>query len=415
MKLFLTLIVIAVVAVPVPVSRAASGSCDVLMVIDQLRGELASRSLYVGNKDYSYTEIRAGNTKKTRHDPEMEIVLALLNLDTCATQTVTVTRRGAELIVPEGYEIEAIRRGNGIQWNDWNTEYRITKPSSWFLIGNLYPRTTDETISQLVRAASGKFIRKSVTRQAVKPVFYTPATAALRTPEFIAGAHRYQKSLSFGVDQYLRERGVFSHAYPDVFVPDVSLVPSAYTERLLPVEHMDLTEFVLDPEWAADRAHMLIAANRDYFGIYTCSPAKACGPRQWTKGTWHTIDKKYPNAGLPDDYLTGARDAFWSAVATRLLHDNNLAFLKKTMSPADYAAVIGNPHRLEEALDAMYNTDPRRVVAALKAYLAHPGRYADWIDAKGRGLKGKLLAETKGYIVKLRYLRDQWPLRDRNN
>lgn len=403
--IFLSLVVV-VFGFNVHVVHAAS--CDIPATIDSLRSELASRSLAVGDQEYSYTEIRAGNAKKKRSDPEMEIILALLNTDTCATQTVTITRRGADIIVPEGYEIEPIQRVNGIRWNDWNTEYRVVRPTEWFLVGNLYPHIQEETKSQLTRAASGKLIRKYVKTRTVTNVFYTPFTKELRTPEFLAGAQVYQTSLSIRVDTHLRREGVFSRAYPDQLVPDVTAIKDQYTERLLPIEHMDFTEFALDRSWSTDRAYGLIAANRDYFGVYTCSPAKACGPRQWTKGTWHLMDQKYPAAGLPDDYLVGARDPFWSAVATRLLHDYNLAELRSRLTASEYATLLDEPHMLEESLAAAYNTGVARVAAVLKAYLAHPQHYSDWIDAKGRGLKGKLVSETKQYIVKLRYVRDEY-------
>jgi len=77
-----------------------------------------------------------------------------------------------------------------------------------------------------------------------------------------------------------------------------------------------------------------------------------------------------------------------------LLHDLNLASLIKAFGPN-----IANDPKLEEYLAAAYNTGVRRVINVVRA--ARAKRSADW--AQARGVQG-LLAETKGYIAKLRYI-----------
>ena len=89
--------------------------------------------------------------------------------------------------------------------------------------------------------------------------------------------------------------------------------------------------------------------------------------------------------------------------AAVLLHDHHLAVLVNAFGDC----IVADP-KLEEYLAAAYNTGVGRVKSVLAVALRT--KAADWAKASGKKKTEHLLGETKGYITKLRFLRDQWPL-----
>jgi hypothetical protein len=171
---------------------------------------------------------------------------------------------------------------------------------------------------------------------------------------------------------------------------------------------MDLSEFLLDPTWTTERVYALIGANRERTAAYTCNTASACGLMQFTPATYALMVKTYPKAKLVKKFLDGARDPLNATKAAFLLHEYNLSLFKKQLPANAFTALVADPALLEEALSSAYNTGAARVIAVLKAYNANAQKFADWTDAQGTGTKQKLVTETKGYIAKLRFVRDQW-------
>lgn len=365
------------------ISPSQKTSCDIFAQITAAKERLASVPLVIGDKEYKYTEVRAGRAVAFK-DPEKQIGLGLLNADTCTMRTVIITKRGDELIAPRGWDIKPVRRANGIRWNNWATEYSVNEPSGWFVIGVKYPYVQEKT-----------------------DVLYTAYNQRLDMPELIAAGRTYPRTVADRAYEKLRAAGVVSRTDPERLVADVPLIASDYAARRLPIEHMDQTEFILDPAWTTDRVHVLIGANRDAMASYTCSPAAACGPLQWTSGTYRIIARTYPAAHLISDFVAGARDPLNAMVATILLDDYNLSVVQHTLHPNEFATLVADPRITEEILASAYNTGVGRTLAVVRAYLAN-GKKGDWIAAVGKAKNSHLLAETKGYIMKLRYIRDQW-------
>ena len=106
----------------------------------------------------------------------------------------------------------------------------------------------------------------------------------------------------------------------------------------------------------------------------------------------------YPSARLVTDFVSGAADHVNSIKAAILLYDYNLRGLIKSNGQK----VLQDP-RLEEYLAASYNGSPSRATKSLSASIL--SSVADWIDAL-TSKKGGLASETRGYLVKLRYLQE---------
>ena len=378
----------------------STARCGITAHIEEAQAALESIAVSVGEKTYRYVERRAGSNVIFK-DPEKTIALALMDSQTCAIQTVVITKRGSDLYAPSGYTIETVRRSNGIQWNNWATEFHISEPANMVVALLKYPYVRDETTSRVVKGLGGKLRTVYETKKVTIPIYYTPYSKELHTPELVQNGQTYLSSLAKRVRDDLRQQGVSSLAVPGMNIADVATLRSEFITRLAPIEHMDLTEFLLDPAWTTERIHVVIGANLDHVATYTCSKASACGLMQFTKGTYAFMRKLYPSAELKPSFEDGARDQYNAMKAAFLLHDYNASQLVASLG----TEVLNDSH-LEEYLAAAYNTGVGRVVAILSSLKKKP--VADWADAAGTKRGSKLLPETKGYIAKLRYLRDQW-------
>jgi hypothetical protein len=375
-------------------------ACNLTERIEAARSLLEPIAVSIGATTHRYTERRAGSNMTFR-DSEKTIALALMNSESCELSTTIITKRGDQLIAKPGFVIEPVTRSNGIRWNNWATEFRITEPAHTLVVSLKYPYQRDQRVARTVKSAKGKTRTVYETKSVTIPIYYTPYSRELHVPELVQGGEEHLSSLAERAYADLRERGVTSYAVPGMLVANVDALRPEYVIRLAPIEHMDLTEFLLDPSWTTERIHVVIGANLERVATYTCSKASACGLMQFTKGTYGYMRKLYPAAGLIESFEDGARDQFNAMKAALLLHDHNSSQLIDAFGPD-----ILNDPRLEEYLAAAYNTGVARVIAVVSA--AKKKKVSDWADASGARRGSKLLPETKGYIAKLRFLRDSW-------
>lgn len=359
---------------------ASAAACDLVRRVGAAQRLLESAPVTMGTKNYRYVEYRAGK-KVTFNEPEVQIALALLDPDICEVSSITITKRGDQLIAPEGYGIEVVKRANGIQWNYWATQYTVKKPEGFMVLANKFP----------IETAS---------------IVYTAYTDELNVPELVQSGRDYLDALASRAHDDLRLLAVPSLSVNGSLISEVPELQPQFIARLALIEHMDLGEFLLDPEWTSERILIVIGANRDRTAAYTCSKASACGLMQFTSGTYALMVKTYPTAQLIPDFIEGARNPFNAMKAAFLLHDYNLSRFKRKLTVNQYTALIANTALVEESLSSAYNTGEGRTVLVLKAYFTNTKKFPDWVQAKGSLLKAKLVAETKGYISKLRYLRD---------
>jgi hypothetical protein len=346
----------------------------------------------------TYTEQRfsGSNGILTEHDkqlkePEKEIALAVLNTQTGEVKVIFIRKRGADLIAPPGWNIDVLQRPSGIRWNGWNTTYRVNQPANYVVVANVYPDETDKTVTQ---KKNGKTVH--VTQRTVAYRLYVPYSPDLYSSELAKTGDTYTRQIVAQAFSDLRQAGVVSRAMPLSLVADVFSPHADFFVHIPLLEQTDLTEFEIDPVNTTTRAQAIIGANgQDAFNA-TCNSVAACGWLQFTPGTYATIVKDYPAAQLIKDFKTGAADHVNSMKAAILLYDENLKGLITNNSPS-----IVNDPRLEEYLASAYNGAPSHVYKTLKASII--GGIQDWIDAL-TSKTGGLKSETKGYLVKLRWL-----------
>lgn len=383
-----------------PVVESPLPSCSVAEKLKEQNLELKNIPLQVGKEEIIYTERRISTneqgrisvTQKEFKDPARQIALEILNLKTCETRVIVITKRGAELIASPGYIIDVIERPNGIRWNYWNTQYRIAKPGDFVVIRNKWPDTKIITESKLVKNKSGKMVRIKQEKQVIEEFIYSPYSTELHTGEVVASAKDYLDKLVARAFQVLRERKVYSKSLPKNLVSDVEALKPEYFERLPILEQTDLSEFILDPDQTSERPLVTIGLNGPAAFSKTGSKAGARGLMQYTKPTYDGMRQQYPKAKLIADFEQGTSDHLNSMIAAILLYDYNLRDLIKK-----FGSNITKDPRLEEYLAAAYNGRP---VTAHKSLSESIGAgLSDWIS--------KLKSETKGYMLKLRYLNSQ--------
>jgi len=371
-------------------------ACDLAAEALKADPELDSITPKVGVKDYAYIEVRGG-VRKPFTDPEKEIALRVINKDSCEQQIIFITKRGDTLISPDGWKIEAVRRANGIRWNNWATQYRITGPEHWVVLRNRYPLVQGE----------GK-------RRRVTNITYSPYSGDLHLPLLVEAGRDYMTNLAQRALDRLRTLKVPSRAMKGVLLADTPIARPEVSARLGPIEHMDFGEFVLDPVWSMEHAFIRIALNGDGFAQFTCSKASACGLMQFTDnalrdtkgvlhaGTYTTLRRNYPAAKLNPNFEEGARDPLNAMIASYLHHDNALRYLIKRFGPS----ITDHQQLLDELVGGIYNGGETYTGDAYAASLKK--KVSDWTQAlKTCRLKpyvNCIPGETVGYVTKLREL-----------
>lgn len=342
---------------------------------------LKDLNLSVGPKELDFHEDRIGRnekglvkSRKKLSDHPRQIGLCLLNTKNGDVSTVQIETQilpeGLKISVPNGYLIDIPARSNGIRWNYWNTMYQVTSPENLVVIRNAFP------------------IREGGV---VKNFLYTPYTPDIHREELIAQGKQYVEKTVNQAFQNLGERKVPSRSYKGSNVASIPALKASFFRHLPLLEQGDLMEFVFDPRNTVERTLVLIGANKEVAFSKTCNGSNACGWIQFTPPTYKSIRNTYKAAQLIPDFKTGAADHVNSMMSAILLYDYNLSDLIKKFGPN-----IAQDPRLEEYLAASYNGAPKWVHQSLSASLARG--VSEWTS--------KLRSETKGFMVKLRYLNE---------
>lgn len=391
--------VVTVTATPIPTLPPAP-PWTIAQKIVEAENLLKNVQLIVGTTPISYTESRFASvngklstTVAKFKEPEKQIALAALNMLTGEIKIVTIVKHGADLISPAGWTIDVLQRPNGIQWNGRNTSYRVNSPANYVIIADVYPNETDTTIAAKVK---GKKVY--TTQRTIKYDLYAPYSPDLHSSDLVKSGQDYTSDLVAQAFAVLKANGVMSRALPGSLVADVFAGKTYFFGHIPLLEQTDLTEFVLDPENTVERAQVIIGANQDQAFNITCNSSSACGWMQFTPGTYNTVVKDYPGAKLIKDFKTGAADHLNSMMAAALLYDENL----KGLISKNGSQVLNDP-KLEEYLASAYNGAPAHVYTTLKAAVLNG--IQDWINALTPATGG-LKTETKGYLVKLRWLQE---------
>lgn len=348
--------------------------------IIQCDEKLSILNLRVDSKELNFHEDRIVRTdtgisqsRKKLSDHPREIGLCLLNSKTGDVHIVTIATKilgdGVQIINPTGYEISIVPRDNGIKWNYWNTLYEVKTPEDLIVIRNSFP---------LIE--SGK----------VTNFLYTPYSPDIHNEDLIKTGKGYIETVVAKAFQNLRDKKVYSRAYPGELVSSVSQLKTSFFQHLPLLEQGDLTEFIFNPQNTVERTLVLVATNRNQAFAKTCNGSNACGWIQFTPPTYKSIKTIYKDAQLMPDFKDGAADHINVMMAAILLYDYNLTDLINR-----FGNTIAEDPRLEEYLAASYNGAPRWAHQSLSTALL--SGTPDWTS--------KLKTETKGFMAKLRFIR----------
>lgn len=367
--------------------------------LDKNDALLQSIPLSVGSKSISYTEnrIQRNNgkitiSKKKFSEPEKEIALKLLRLDTGEVEIIKILKRGTQLISPANYVIDVVERSSGIRWNKWNTQFKVVHPVNTVVIKNKYPEVDYKTVSRRVKNKAGKWQTIYEKRWFIeKEIISSPYNDDVHLPEFVEEGRQYIKKVVAEARAKLTANKVPSKVMSGKLVTEITALSSRFFERLPFMEQSDFGEFLLDPRKTVERVGVILALNDEMAYVYTCSKASACGWVQFTAPTYKNIRKFYPEARLNPDFEKGAADHLNSMMAAILLYDYNLR--EKIRIHGE--KIVHDP-RLGEYLAGDYNAKPITVSKSLKAAISK--HLPDWTS--------KLPLETKGFIAKYRYLEE---------
>lgn len=432
-KLILMVLLAFVTLALILFSKVASGqekpSCSILEKIDEDDSGLAKIFLKIGKKRYSYKESRITrnsdgsilSVKKIKiTDNEKELALLLLNIETCQTEILKAIKKDGQLVVPVGYDIRPVKRASGLTWNAFNTQFEVLIPLSTVVLKNAWPKEETRNVVTEKRDKNGKIVKKYQNQKYVKNTVYTLYSAdnpntvdsvepGIHSKEVVSEGSNGVKNIINEARNILRSRRVFSKTFPDQIVSDLLFLPSEVYERLILAEQSDYNEFLFDRQKTMERILITLRGNKEraFASCNSRKPSRACGILQFTDrwrtirvrdrsirapGTYSTIVRGYPDAGLIKTFPAGAFDHVNIAMAAILLHDHNANLLFTIFGEK----IIEDPVLLGEALAGCYNGSYRWTIMALEEYF--DGKIDDWI--KSRHLK----KETREYIIKYRYV-----------
>jgi hypothetical protein len=224
-----------------------------------------------------------------------------------------------------------------------------------------------------------------------KEVVYTPYSPEIDTPQMREDGLNYLKGQIESAWTDLEEKNVrlggFNELSHDIAPTEIALVLSI-------IEHIDPLRFKNSPPGGetalVHEVLTIIGANMSDAYAYSRSPAGARGLFQFIPRTYERILRKYRQARLDGNFVSGCRNHENAAKASLLLFDSDLNDL-----PGDYARAIGGDvQAVARYLAAAYNCGSHRVERSLKACTG--------------GWTCLLPEETKIYLSKFDAV---WPMR----
>ena len=277
-----------------------------------------------------------------------ETALAILNIQTgkLSEERIVITPSG-ELISTASLPVQIK------WWNLFNSVYEIPGHPELVVVANkfLVERKylpEQQNLRLVLDGPDSKYT----------DMVYAPYSEQIHTADVVASGKQYINDRADAALKDLRIKRVASRTVPDKLVVDV--VPPDLVKNIILAE-------TVDPGWLgfaddgglalAERALVIIGANREWAYRYTNSKAGANGLAQFIEPTYDLMVERYPEAGLIKDHTLGMADHTNAFKAIALLFDNETkAIQDKTAQPVT-----------REMLAAAYNGGPSRVIRAVKS------------------------------------------------
>jgi hypothetical protein len=196
-----------------------------------------------------------------------------------------------------------------------------------------------------------------------KDVVYTPYSPVIDTPKVREDGLNYLKrqiesAKADLVDKNITLKG-FEFISDDIVLTEISLVLSI-------IEHIDPLRFQNAPPGGetalVHEVLTIIGANMGDAYAYSRSPAGARGLFQFIPSTYEKMLRKYRQAGLDRNFVSGCSNHVNAAKASLLLFDSDLNDL-----PRGYLRTVGDDvQAVGQYLAAAYNCGSRRVERSLR-------------------------------------------------
>ena len=313
--------------------------------VDVIRGQVGSRRVRISRRKYTTVPVIGVVAR--------EIAIAIVD----DKERIHIIRgikrdRGLDVLTP-GYQL-AVRRDNG-----FNSDIDVITPADGKVLAVKYPVMND-------RNRFGGFLP-------VIEAVYTPFCPEIMTTRVIKKGIEVQDDLIDKAYSKLKQRHVYSEAFPGRRVTDV--IPKDMLTVLLLNEHIDPGEFhaAASAPYLVKKVLTIIGSNREKAYGYTISPAGAFGLVQMIPSTYRLLLSQYPAAGLNPSFALGMNDAVNAVMAQVLLCDADWETIRKVEDVP--------PDKIGPYLAAAYNGGVGRVLSILR----HDK--TDWMDAPDGGAR----------------------------
>jgi hypothetical protein len=329
--------------------------------VQMVYGVVGTQRVKVGRHKYAYVPVKGIVGR--------EMAIALVDARG-SLHIVRAVKNDQGLQVETSGFVLAMRRENGI-----NSDIGCIEPQSGKVLAIKYP----------VDNEGGRFGPGPAVIEAV----YTPYSGEIKSEHIVRRGIEVQSEFVEKAYRRLRDRSVYSRAFPGRRVVDV--IPRQVLTVLLMNEHIDpgdfRSELVTRP--LVERVLTVIATNRDKAYTYSVSSAGARGLVQMIPSTYNRIASLYTSAGLMSSFVQGTEDPVNAVMAQVLLCDSDWCAIKER---ADIPA-----ERIGPYLAAAYNGGVGRVLSCLS------NDEMDWMEQPDSGTQPmKTVTRTVPVRVKTR-------------
>lgn len=264
--------------------------------VDVIQGQVGTRRVRISRRKYTSVPVIGVVAR------EMAIAIVDRNEKIHVIRGIKRDRAGIEVLTP-GYVLN-VRRDNG-----FNSDIDVITPTDGKVLAVKYPVMNDGN-------RLGGFVP-------VIQAVYTPFSEEIMTPEIIRKGIEVGDDLIDKAYRRLKDRNVYSAAFPGRKVTDV--IPKPMLKVLLLNEHIDPGEFhsaALAP-YLVKKVLTIIGTNKEKAYAYTISPAGAFGLVQMIPSTYRELLSRYPMAALNPSFGSGMTDAVNAVMAQVLLCDTD--------------------------------------------------------------------------------------------
>jgi hypothetical protein len=311
--------------------------------VQMVYGVVGTEKIRVGRHRYTYVPVK-GITGR-------EMAIAVLDGRGSLHVIRAVKNEQGLQILTSGFVLE-MRKENGI-----NSDIGCIEPANGRVLAVKYP----------VDNEGGRFGAGPAVLEAV----YTPYSGEIKNDGIVKRGIEIQNEFVEKAYRRLREREVYSRAFPGQKVVDV--IPRQILTVLLMNEHIDPGDFHSEglARPLVERVLTIIGANRDKAYAYSVSYAGARGLVQMIPSTYNRIAGSYGSAGLMSNFIQGMSDPVNAVMAQVLLCDSDWRAIKEH---ADIPS-----ERIGPYLAAAYNGGVGRVLSCLS------NDEAEWMEQPDAG------------------------------